>query len=1168
MTSISPVRDAAEHARRADDKTGRLEMKFINAYKGRGVFTTTPFKKGDFVVEYRGVLINSEESKRRRALYHSACAVYMFDFLWHGRWWCIDASQEKNSLGRLVNDDHINPNCTMKKILVDGKPHLCLFANKDINPGEEITYNYGGNDWPWREKVDKEPNVTEGVEVEHAGSSDEAPPMSKSSKKKVDKEPNVTEGVEVENAGSSDEAPHMFKSSKKKQLLSRSSPDSSSSDEDHLLTPKLRRTKRIQMNKPDYFESDDLSDSSSNESRDEYVPKSCEEYSEDTDTSEIMEIDDQKSLCLRVFRNIEDFAAVMEQNKNNSTNQGFQRGRSPTKKCKESQTKYKRRHFSPSSYHTKSIAKARSIDHSESSSEEGTSATSASVAEDNDQSSPSSSVVQDGFPNVPPLVSAIEKTESGSRIYNKRHYCLYCKKGFAKIARHLEHVHYDKPEVAEAIVFPIGSKQRKLHLEHLRNRGNFAHNVEVLNSGTGTLVPRKQPSTTTESQKYLHCIYCQGLFMKKILSRHLTTCKFKPRTIKTPGRTRIQSLCGFAVPPPPGVKREFWNMLHNMHGDEVYNAVKSDELIIEYGQHLYSRLGDDASRHEYIRQKLRELGRLLINSRKTTPMKTIEDHIKPGKFMLVVESVKNLAGFVAETSTYKSPSLALKIGHSLKTISELVESRENVQGNSRAARDAHAFRILYDSSWNKFVSPASLRTLQGSEWNAPQLLPFTKDVQTLHLYLSEQQQRLYNELSAEASPKTWRNLCKVTLTQVILFNRRHAREISKMPLSAYQSSNPSSDQDDLKEASSDLEKRLFEHFRRLEIKGKRGRKVPVLLTPEMQQSLDMLISKRQKCGVPKENIHLFARPSAMSSYRGSDCLRYFANDCGAKRPDSLTSTKLRKQITTLSQILNLSNMELEQLANFLGHNINVHRQFYRLPEGTLQLAKLSKVLMALEKGHLAEFEGKNLDDIAIDPEETVKLDSEEEAEFEADAEEDQVASTEGQMPDVDNKNAQTPSQAFISKSPKKAKGRQPRKRRAWNEEEIHAVEKHLMVFINNSRIPGKADCDKCLKQEPVALKHRNWLARDRRKARRGGGTFQNHRRQQLSVQHKVERREEARTEASRGRSVSDLRDPQCDSVFGGTVPAPRSRSSVRVCVAERAAASQFLTRRKPDVKTH
>lgn len=65
----------------------------------------------------------------------------------------IDASVEDGTFGRIANDDHENPNCRMKKIDVNGKPHLCLFTLKDIKVGEEITYDYGGDDCPWRMQV-------------------------------------------------------------------------------------------------------------------------------------------------------------------------------------------------------------------------------------------------------------------------------------------------------------------------------------------------------------------------------------------------------------------------------------------------------------------------------------------------------------------------------------------------------------------------------------------------------------------------------------------------------------------------------------------------------------------------------------------------------------------------------------------------------------------------------------------------------------------------------------------------------------------------------------------------------------------------------------------------------------------------------------------------------
>ncbi len=60
----------------------------------------------------------------------------------------IDASYDDDSLGRLVNNSQ-KPNGKIKKIELEGKPHLCLFAVKDINKDEEITYGYGGHDLPW-----------------------------------------------------------------------------------------------------------------------------------------------------------------------------------------------------------------------------------------------------------------------------------------------------------------------------------------------------------------------------------------------------------------------------------------------------------------------------------------------------------------------------------------------------------------------------------------------------------------------------------------------------------------------------------------------------------------------------------------------------------------------------------------------------------------------------------------------------------------------------------------------------------------------------------------------------------------------------------------------------------------------------------------------------------
>ncbi|KAG9281452.1 histone-lysine N-methyltransferase set-1-like [Astyanax mexicanus] len=101
----------------------------------------------------RGDLISKHESENRQKLYHDALKVFMFEFRYNGKLFCVDASLDDGSLGRLVNDDHLNPNSKMRTITTVGKPHLCLFATRSINPGEEITYNYGDSEWPWRCKI-------------------------------------------------------------------------------------------------------------------------------------------------------------------------------------------------------------------------------------------------------------------------------------------------------------------------------------------------------------------------------------------------------------------------------------------------------------------------------------------------------------------------------------------------------------------------------------------------------------------------------------------------------------------------------------------------------------------------------------------------------------------------------------------------------------------------------------------------------------------------------------------------------------------------------------------------------------------------------------------------------------------------------------------------------
>ncbi|KAL3265800.1 hypothetical protein HHI36_009998 [Cryptolaemus montrouzieri] len=73
-------------------------------------------------------------------------------------------------------------------------------------------------------------------------------------------------------------------------------------------------------------------------------------------------------------------------------------------------------------------------------------------------------------------------------------------------------------------------------------------------------------------------------------------------------------------------------------------------------------------------------------------------------------------------------------------------------------------------------------------------------------------------------------------------------------------------------------------------------------------------------------------PDFQSSKVGYKVVSKYAASCGAKNPKALTCTKLRKHLATLTQLFNMNDNEIDQLARFMGHTVGVHKNSYRLPD--------------------------------------------------------------------------------------------------------------------------------------------------------------------------------------------------------------------------------------------
>ncbi|XP_067285389.1 uncharacterized protein [Pseudorasbora parva] len=704
-------------------------------------------------------------------------------------------------------------------------------------------------------------------------------------------------------------------------------------------------------------------------------------------------------------------------------------------------------------------------------------------------------------------VTSLPNTAKRSK-YNKKQYCLYCNKAISKLARHLESAHSTQLEVAKAFSFKKGSRERKDLLRSLKKRGNFNHNVSVASSGDGEMVACRRSTKVRKLNDFSHCKYCQGLYARESLWRHVRNCPQKSAEMETRvGQKRIH----IDLPKADTVHDAVWKIACEMNQDDISLVVRSERDILSLGELLYNGRKPNEKRNDYIRQRMREMARLLITARATTPLRSTEDLVMPSNFPHVIRAVRYVAGYDFDSNSYKIPSLALKLGHSLAKVAGIVQCNAIIANRKAVAESAQHFSTLYEKRWAESISSAALSTLHQAKWIKPHVLPFTQDVSLLHKFLATERAKYIKNLEEEPNIKSFGNLAQVTLTQVVLFNRRRQGEVSKMELQAFTSRNRTELNPDIMIGLSEFEKKVAKYFDRVEIRG--SRMVPVLLTPDMITAMDLLVKNRNECQVHPENVFLFARPCVLSHYRGSDCFRKYSKQCGAKNPESLTSARLRKQVATLSTILNLKENEMDPLATFLGQDIRVHREFSRLPESTLQLAKVSKLLIAMEKGRLSDLQGKGLDDIEINPEDEVGTsddDSSEEAIADLHQHEGSRTETSGDWTllrhlhasttldhlkqtsastVLDNRNVSntqprhdfqqnTALQMVTSQTSSKCStAKQAGKvRTKWTGNEVKAVERHMIHFITSFKVPGKKDCESCVQAEPVALKDRDWVA--------------------------------------------------------------------------------------------
>ncbi|KAM4549543.1 uncharacterized protein V3H82_018798 [Fundulus diaphanus] len=546
-----------------------------------------------------------------------------------------------------------------------------------------------------------------------------------------------------------------------------------------------------------------------------------------------------------------------------------------------------------------------------------------------------------------------KSSSTKSTFFTAKNHCYVCGKGMRKISRHLKKHADEVPEIAEAFSFPPLSSERTKLLYILRNRGNYLHNQEVLAGSAGSLkVQRRRKTNETNSASLAYCPYCKILMERVTMWRHVPNCV--ERMSETAAAAN-KSFISDSEESESGQKMlpDAKKILSGMKRDKTTLVVQKDDLLVQLAKSFCRKYRNDPGKVPYIQDKLREMGKVLLEMHKMNIL-TFEEALQPKNFSSVVRSVRKVVGFDLETQTYVKRGLAFNLGVSLKSLAKIVLNGQNTDDTTRSSAKMFVEKCV--NEWGGLVSDTTSASSKGQKVSSPSTIPFTRDVQAFHAYLERLAASATDSLKTSEDAHVYNVLSRVTLAQVSVLSKRTSG-VSEMTLKSF-------------EQRGDSTKVLSKHFIRINVVSRSGADVAVLLTSQLVSALSLLISKRRACGVHEDNPFLFAKPdaSATSHYHGGHCIKSFSGLCHAENPENLTAAHLSKHTARIFQILNLENDELEHLRELLGHEIRTNRDYYQSPEAAVELAKISKLLLAKEKGSLGRFKGNSLEEVEIEDE--------------------------------------------------------------------------------------------------------------------------------------------------------------------------------------------------------
>ena len=537
----------------------------------------------------------------------------------------------------------------------------------------------------------------------------------------------------------------------------------------------------------------------------------------------------------------------------------------------------------------------------------------------------------------------------------KKTFCKFCEYQIVSkhFVRHLENKHGREKEVIQLNALPKNSKdadvvqRRKNLITILRNDGNLE------SASRGQIIPKRLPKGDIEvtADSHFICVSCKSYFKKGYLYRHRKKCFANNENHDNVQRKQhiIESLIYVACEKKYGsilAKMQLKDkVLRSMRGDNVAQVILDDLLIIRWGEDLLKRAANNRSCY-HLSAKMRRCAKFLIAMRKISPNYTnMLSCLLPEAFDDVIHAVKDISAYDPEKRQFKAPSTALQFGAYLKQISDMSiklvmrkHQELSVKDRDKCIKELEMFKELVSSQWSIELASLALKDLNKKASKKPPLIPLTEDIMKLTKYTHKCAEEAYAVLMKNRDDKKmYAVLAESAMVSAIIHNRKRAGDVHYFELDDYMDQKNSAStsrgtQTEFLDSLTQSEKMLMSSYVKLNSTGKGSRNVPVLVPQARLKYYDLLYKIRNEQRgkwFPTSNVYFFTLPHSTRWLCGVTAIRKYAKASEAKHPDLLTTTRLRKQIATVTQLLSLRENEVNQLATFLGHTSQTFQKHYR-----------------------------------------------------------------------------------------------------------------------------------------------------------------------------------------------------------------------------------------------